>query len=325
MIKILRVGDPHVRPSNIDESDKLFSYVSELALEHKVDRIELLGDSFHTHAVLRLEVLEFWDNWLDHLSDICQVVVLIGNHDMSGDQHSEGSHALSVFHRIKKGQDLQIVEYPFQSGPIGYLSYIHNNEKFIEQANSLAAGGVKTLVCHQTFNGSKFETGFYAPNGIDPNDINVNLIISGHIHAQQDFGKVCYPGTARWDSIVDANQPKGLWIFEHAKDGSVVKKDFYPTNHVCAPILSFVWEEGKEEPAIPEGSRASVNCIGSSVFVTKAKALLKGRAKISSKITDKVVRENRKASTSVLDFLNNYKTTVDKEKLKTYLREKNYV
>jgi DNA repair exonuclease SbcCD nuclease subunit len=323
-VKVLRVGDPHVRPSNIDESDKLFSFIAELALKEQVDRIELLGDLFHTHAVLRLEVMEFWDSWLPHLADICKTIVLVGNHDQSGDYTGE-THALSVFHRINH-KNLKIVDCVRLEGAIGYVSYIHDKQRFIELANGLVDSGAKTLVCHATFNGSTFENGFYAPDGIDPDSIKANTIISGHIHKEQEFGKVIYPGTARWDSGSDANQSKGIWIFEHAEDGSVTSRDFYSTADVCAPIYSFVWREGEEQPVIPEGSRASVEAIGSSVFTTKAKVALKGKASFRAKITDKAVRENRKASASVLDFLENiYKSSVDKEKLKTYLKEKQFV
>lgn len=320
-MRILRVGDPHVRPSNIDESEKLFEFIASTALSEKVDRIELLGDLFHTHSVLRLEVVEFWDNWLDRLSDICQVVVLIGNHDMSGDYHSS-SHALSVFYRIKK-TNLQIVELPFISGKIGYLPYYHDREKFVEEANFL---GVNTLVCHQTFSGSTYENGFYAQDGVNPDLLNVKQIISGHIHKEQTLGKVIYPGTARWDSASDANEDKGIWIFEHDNNGSILGSKKISTAHVCQPLISLVWLEGTDAPVIPENSRTMVECIGSSTFIAQAKALFKGKVKLKTKITDKPSRSKRKTSVSVLDFLDNsYVTKVNKEKLKAYLKEKQYV
>ena len=108
MIRILRLGDPHVRPSNIDESDNLLQFVVDKALEYNVNRIEILGDLFHTHAVLRLEVLDFWSHWLDTLNDICPVYILVGNHDQSGDYNSN-SNALKVFSTRHK-KNLHIIE-----------------------------------------------------------------------------------------------------------------------------------------------------------------------------------------------------------------------
>jgi len=313
---ILRVGDPHVRVANIDESDALMSRVAELALSHKVDRIELLGDLFHTHAILRLEVLEFWDNWLDHLSDICEVVVLVGNHDQSGDYNS-ASHALNVFQRIKK-KNLRIVDVAMPIGPIGYISYFHDPAKFVDIANSLVASGARVLVCHQTFNGSRFESGMYAPDGIDPDLIKADLIISGHIHAQQRFGKVIYPGTARWDTASDANQPKGLWVFEHDdQTGAILSEKFISTENVCKPIMSFTYKEG--DAGMPDwtpGARVSVELIGSSAWCAQEKEKLKGKCSIKTKT------QNRKAGDNFEQFMSNlFVSTMDKEHLMKLAKE----
>lgn len=320
-MKILRVGDPHVRVSNIDESDLLLSMIAGLAIKHSVDRIEILGDLFHTHAILRLEVLEFWTNALEHLSDICEVVVLVGNHDQTGDYNSQSS-ALDIFSKLKI-RNLKIAEYPLVLGPIAYISYIHDPAKFVSTANALAAAGAKALVCHQTFNGSKFESGMYAPDGIDPDLINFDVIISGHIHAQQRFGKVIYPGTARWDTASDANQPKGLWIFEHNDiTGSVVKETFFSTENVCKPIISLSYKEGDTVLSPQDGARVSIELIGSSVWCAQEKEKLKGKCSVKTKITDRKQTNVRKAGDNFEQFMSNlFVSTMDKDSLLKYAKE----
>lgn len=321
MIKILRLGDPHVRPSNIDESDKLLQFVVDTALEYKIDRIEILGDLFHTHAVLRLEVLEFWTHWLDTLNDLCPVYVLVGNHDQSGDYNSN-SNALSVFSKLRK-KNIHIVETANVDGfGIGYMAYVHNKERFIELALGLKDLGVKTLVCHQTFAGSKYENGFFAPDGINPDELPFETIISGHIHAMQRFGKVIYPGTARWDSVSDANQTKGIWIFEHDDDGRILKETLLPTDKVCTPILSFTWHEGQEEPIIPENSRSAIELVGSSDWISKQKIKFKSKVAIKTKITDKTRSEHRKTGGNLEDFMRNmFVSNMNKEHLIEYAKE----
>lgn len=321
-MKILRVGDPHVRVSNIDESDELLAFIADLAIKNQVDRIEILGDLFHTHAILRLEVLEFWTNALEHLSDICEVVVLIGNHDQTGDYNSHSS-ALDIFSKLKL-KNLKIMEYPQAIGPIGYVSYIHDPVKFVETANRVYDAGARVLVCHQTFNGSKFESGMYAPDGIDPDLLKFELIISGHIHAQQRFGKVIYPGTARWDTASDANQVKGLWIFEHCDiTGAVVKETFISTETVCKPLISFTFKEGDAGiPAWPAGARVSVELIGSSVWCAQEKEKLKGKCSVKTKITDRKQATTRSAGDSFEQFMNNlFVTAMDRPTLLKYAKE----
>lgn len=324
-MKILRVGDPHVKVTNIDESDKLMEFVADMAIKHKVDRIELLGDLFHTHAVLRLEVLEFWNHWLDHLSDICELVVLVGNHDLSGDYNSSSS-ALDIFHRLKK-KNLQIVDFAKVLGVFGYVPYIHDNEKFIEAANHLVSYGAKVLVSHTTFNGAKFESGIYAPDGVDPEKLQFDLLVSGHIHSRQRFRtnkgqEVIYPGTARWDTNSDANEPKGLWLVEHGPNGGIITEEFLDTSEVCTPIISVQLKEGEELSKFPNGARVYVELIGSSEWVAKQKQAMKGKYSLTAKITDKGKIENRKSGKGLEDFVSNiFSTTMDKQKLLKYMKE----
>ena len=122
-MRILRVGDPHIKPSNLAEAEKLFHFINDKILELKPDRVEILGDLFHTHAVVRLEVLSFWNGWLDVFTahEPTEFVILVGNHDMTGDYESTES-ALSVFqHMAKKHRNLNIVDTP----TIGWYIWIH--------------------------------------------------------------------------------------------------------------------------------------------------------------------------------------------------------
>jgi hypothetical protein len=88
MKKVLYVGDYHCQISNLKDSESLMSFIIELAEKEEVDVIVFLGDQFHTHAVLRLEVINFWSKKLRLLNLICPTYLLIGNHDMKGDNES---------------------------------------------------------------------------------------------------------------------------------------------------------------------------------------------------------------------------------------------
>lgn len=321
-MKCLYVGDPHIKPNNIDEADRLMDFVNDLALSKKVDRITILGDLMHTHAVVRLEVLEFWDQWLDTLSEVQDLVVLVGNHDQSGNFSSD-NNSLRVFQRMKK-KTLHIVEYPKVIGSFGYISYIHDRDKFVEIANNLIDNyGAKIIICHQTFDGAKYESGIYAPDGINPDLIKAPLIISGHIHSRQAFGKVIFPGTPKWDSASDANEQKGVWIFEHDDlTGAILNTEFFSTENVVTPIIRLTWKEGEEMPTFPENAKTAIELVGSSSWIDKQKPLLKGKASISTKITDRVTAETRKTGTNFEDFIKNlYSTSMNKEHLLKWMKE----
>lgn len=324
---VLRVGDPHAKVSNLVELEKLMQFVLSVAFDKKVDRLEILGDLFHTHAVLRLEVLEFWDKWLNRFSESVYSVILVGNHDQTGDFNLE-TNALSVFKRGLFGTyKPRIVESPQVDGIFLYMPYYHDTNKFIETANRWSSEGCKVLVSHQTYAGSQFENGFYAPDGINPDLLDFDLIISGHIHARQRIktkrGWMIYPGTARWDGISDANQPKGLWLVNHDDStGAIINEEFIDTSTICEPIYSIAWTEDDPKPEIPTTGRISLELIGSSNWISQQKADLKGKVALKSKITDKAKSEARQAGANLSDFISNlFVTSTDRERLISYMKE----
>lgn len=322
---VLRVGDPHVQPSNIKESYSLLSFVLEIAIKYKVDQIEILGDLLHTHAQIRLEGLEFWDIWLYRLAESFKTIVLVGNHNQIGAYNST-SHSLSVFHD-RLGKNPIIISNPILIGIIGYLPYIHNKETFVEKANKLVDEGAKIIVCHQTFNGAKYESGIYAPDGIDLELIKAPLIISGHIHSRQRFNKVIYPGTARWLTNADANEQKGLWLVEHDDiTGEIIKEEFVDTSNVCTPIISVKWLEGEEKPNLAENAKNHIELIGSSSWIIKQKQLLKNTCAISTRIMDskKTRWKPKKSENNLENFIiqqYNISSGLNKEKLLAYMKE----
>lgn len=321
-MKIIRVGDPHVKVQNIEESERLLQFILEMARKHKVDTIELEGDLFHTHAILRLEVLEFWRKWLWKLSEEFLTIVLVGNHDLSGNVHSN-SHALGVFLTLNPDK-LLIIERPALIKNIGYLPYIHDNAKFVAEANALADLGATFLVSHTTYAGSKYDNGMYAPDGVDPDlvDLRLTHLLSGHIHSEQEYGRVIYPGTARWDTASDANRRKGIWLYVHSPVGPYTSREFIGTESVCVPLVSLEWREGDPQPQLQDGARISIELIGTSAWINKQKVHLKGKCSIRTKITDS---KRSKAVNAYVDFddylKNHFVSTVDRERLLKFAKE----
>jgi DNA repair exonuclease SbcCD nuclease subunit len=325
-MKFLWLGDPHVQASNLDESEKLLHFVNDMAATHKIDEIVIPGDLLHTFSILRVEVVNFWRDWLETLAARCPVSVLVGNHDKKNQSNDDDTeNALEVFDLVKSVCRINIVQYPSRFGPFGYIPYIHDKGRFVETANALVTQGARTLFVHGEFLGGKFESGMYLPDGVNPDDVNCDLMVSGHIHSRQRFGKVIYPGTARWLTSSDKNEPKGLWLAEFDDlTGAILSEQFLDTSHVCTPIYAYQYLEGQEEPVIPEGSRASVELVGSSEWVQKQKVKFKGRASISSKITDKTRAVNRKVGNGLQHFVENVFEPIQgfkKERLMDLMKE----
>lgn len=328
-MRILRVGDLHVKPNNLKESKALMDFVLDKALSLNVDRLEILGDLFDTHSIVRLEVLEFWGSWLEYLSkQTFKTIILVGNHDLSGDYLNSFSALHTSLHL--ESENFKIVHKPHIDELYGYLPYIHDNEKFIEEANKLADLGATVLVSHPNFEGAVYDNGSSLAGGVNPDRISNNFLhlIGGHIHTELNMGRVWYTGNPRWLTKSCANKPKGIWMCTHDDNtGAILSKEFISTESVCTPIICLSWKEGEEKPEIPKNGNINIELIGSSDWVTKQKLDLKGQVSISSKITDTKKSKTRKSGKSLHEFLSHYYQTEPEKRsrLIKYLGDLNLV
>lgn len=312
-MKILRIGDPHVTVSNLKDSKNLIDFIIKTAIEYKVIRIEFLGDLFHTHAVKRLEVENFWMGAFNSLSTLnIPIYALVGNHDKINLKGQEISiNALNVF---KKCSNILIIDTPMiphsstdsqQNLNIGYIPYIEDKESFIEAARRLYNDGAQELlIAHQTFTGAVYEGGFYDPNGIEPDLILQDQIISGHIHTSQQIGKCFYTGTPKWDIVSDANIAKGIWMFEHNEKGTVINKEFISTENIVTPITKYIINEGEETPELKENARNYLEFHGKTAWINKMKKKYKGIASIKGVPVDrKMLKLDKDKSLTLIEYL----------------------
>ncbi len=289
MIRVLYVGDPHARPEDLEDCRALVQFINAVAIYEKPDRIE---------------VLAFWRAALLGLRERCPVVVLVGNHDQPGDASSR-SHALMAY---KDMAGVTVVDGPTVIDGILHVPYRHNPAEFIADCR---AQPTKTVVCHQTFQGARYENGFYAPDGIDPEAIPQELVLSGHIHDPQGFGKVVYLGASRWLTVSDANKDRVLNIITHDATGSVssgatqvslagtCRKIFHLIDTPEAPITL---------PVDPK-DRYYVDIQGPAEWIEQRRNIFSGRARIRTQRTDKAVarvRESEGIAKALRRFLSTY-------------------
>ena len=316
----------HVTPNNLSESSKLIDFIINKSLELGADRVEFMGDLFHTHAVKRLEVEDFWYNAFDKITkNKISIICLVGNHDQMNSRELNYINALNIFND-KKG--VKIINKPQLIDNIAYIPYMPNNELFISASKMLFTEGAKnTLVAHQTFTGATYDSGFYAEDGIDPIVISQNKIISGHIHTRQEIGKCLYIGTPKWDSLSDANEEKGIWLFNHDKsNGLIISSLFISTDNIVTPIKKYVITEGeKEDIELSQESKNYLELRGQTSWILNMKKKYKGLASIKATPLDRKYNKIEKNGLNTLtDYLNNNFTPisgVSKEDVLVYIKE----
>lgn len=204
MARVLFIGDPHLKITRFDLSMRFLRWIDEVIQDVSPDLVVNLGDTFDTHSVVRSEILTEFSKHVDRATKICEYVYVLGNHDMFKPDNSK-YHALQT---MKGKEAFTVVDEPMilANKDITYVPYIHNFREFPI---------IETPICvaHQTFIGCDY--GYYRPDiGVDADKINAEIIISGHIHKKQTFGKVIYPGTPFAQSVSDINQTKGVMLFD---------------------------------------------------------------------------------------------------------------
>lgn len=298
-MRVMVVGDPHVTADELPDCRELLAFVLKKCEETNTKKVLFLGDLFHTHAILHVEVLAFWNNCVEGLLDRgIESMALVGNHDRPGNQEST-ANALMGIHGLK------VIDGPEEIEGVLFYPYTADHKKFVEVCQASKA---KVLVCHQTFNGSVFENGFYAKDGIDPALIP-QTVISGHIHAPQKFGNVWYPGAPRWRILSDANIDRFIYLMDIHEAGFLIL-DSFPTGDVCRRTHSF--DISPESPDVPEGlvGDVRVDIRGPSSWVLEKKEEMQARGfKVRTfPVTEKKiqVRESDGVKTALRKFLSGF-------------------
>lgn len=269
----LLVGDPHATARELKDCGKLVDLISQVAVDRHLDFICLLGDQHHDHALVHVEVIRFWADWLASITkQVKRVFMLVGNHDRPTTPSM--AHALRAYRDIS---GVTVVDKPMVVGGQGLLPYQADRDVFIEDCHKLyAAGAQQTIVCHQTFSGAAYESGIYAPDGIDPTLVPQTKIVSGHIHTPQSFGKVHYPGAPRWRTLSDANVERSLWEVSVSEDGVLSVVDKITTGNACRQIYHAVLRPTDAVPIVDEVGEWHVDLVGPEDWTRATKNSFQG-------------------------------------------------
>lgn len=309
MFKYLLVGDVHATPATLPECEKLFKFVVAQAKEHNIKTIILMGDLLDTHAILHSTVINFYYNIFSYYNGF-HFICLVGNHDHPIKNRKE--HGLVAFKGI---ENVTVVDEYLHFAEFDAIPFT-DNEEFAEIIGKRKSD---TLLCHHEFLGSSYENGFYSSHGIEASNLPYKKIISGHIHKIQEFGVVKYVGAPRWIHASDANQDRGIWLW----DGKEAF-EFIPTDEVVGKIIELKLNENMDLPEINPNlyKQVILKVSGKPKFIEEMTTKYIGKAEIIPNITQDIestVSEAIGVNQALKKFiLNDYKiqhSTFDNESL----------
>lgn len=204
-MKILICGDKHLKITRFDLCKTFLDWLNELIKKEQPDMYIALGDDMDTHAVLRSEIMS---EFRSHIDFVCaqehiDMYYVLGNHDYFKPKNTT-YHALQSFKGIHKRFNL--IEELTEVDNFTFVPYLNDHTTFPKKTREIC-------IAHQTFIGADY--GYMRPEaGVDADTVSANIIISGHIHKRQEFGKVIYPGTPYAFNVNDIDQDKGVMIFD---------------------------------------------------------------------------------------------------------------
>ncbi len=238
LIHRLFIGDVHARPEELEDCLKLKKLILEtIVATAPIEEVWFLGDMHHSHAWVHLDVVEFWQTFVKDILDLGKKVIMIaGNHDMA----PSGRTSLLTMPREVQRYHIAVSSH---TSKLTIVPYGRNPTDF--------GAGSKTMIAHHTFNGVKFENGFYAKDGYNPDDVHpdINLVISGHIHEPQKFGRVWYLGSPRWLTISDAGSDRFIYYLVFDQKGNLKGEAKVPTDSHCSRIERY--DDTQEDPVDP--------------------------------------------------------------------------
>jgi len=321
-MKVLVIGDPHLKVANQQLAVKFISWVQDMVTLHKPDYTVNLGDTFHTHNVVRLEIFDLIDKhleWMNHNQH--QYYILVGNHDMA---HHKASKVHAWLPYVNKHEWVKIIDKPHFANDRSFLPYIDDSKEFEAQLE-IAMEKSPLIFCHQSFRGANF--GFIVAR--EGAQIPVNYrgkIISGHIHKNQVLGPVWYPGTPFAQEASDHNELKGIFLYDTIEGTAEFLRSPLPqwvtsraTPANFQEVIGKMDKDNKNHLVI-EGPGPEVTAAVDSKLFRDLKKEYGFSVKKESTSSDKSKTSIRKVATvedAVVEYIDKiYDGTVDKARLK---------
>lgn len=240
------VGDPHVKPSNLHITEKLFDLVEQIG--HPT---VWLGDFLDTKELVRGKCFNSLFAYLKRSK--LHHIILVGNHDYFNLECL--AHSLEA---LKILPNVTIVDKPTLIDGQAFFPYIHDKVK-LETAIAEFAHPNRTLFAHLEVRDFDFGNGHFCTTGISLSALTgYKKVISGHFHKYQESGNLTFLGTPMSHSQGEANQTKFIGLY----DDSTTELKTAPTpfpRHVTIEINCDAEDHGEVDQLLDEMESQNFN------------------------------------------------------------------
>ena len=194
-MKVLVIGDPHFKTSNVKETDEMTESILKIAKENSPTFIVILGDVLDRHELIHVSPLVRANKFIFNLSEVAKTYLLIGNHDLKNNrQFLSEEHP---FYSMKNMKNIVIVDKTICEEINGNIFTMvpYVPPGMFMKALELQENWTKSclIFAHQEFKGCRM--GALVSEEGDEWNIKYPPVISGHIHNYQELNNIIYVGT----------------------------------------------------------------------------------------------------------------------------------
>lgn len=298
-VKVLTIGDVHIKVNNIPECTEMISRLVDLAKKESPDFIVCLGDVLDRHSNIHVQCLILAEKLTQAMSEIAPFFLLVGNHDRPNNSNFLTEE--HPFNAMKKWDNVTIVdttvEYFFKDYRFVLVPYVPPG--MFDKALQMIPNpyeNVTAYFAHQEFEGAKM--GAIVSQCGDKWSPEKSLCVSGHIHSYDYLQpNMIYTGTPIQHSFGDSvNNTVSMFTFnekeweqERIDLGMIKKVTIYLTPE---EVATYVVPQNKIVKIVIRGEEADIKTIAK---LEKIQELKRQGVKIAFKVT-----QSTEVSTSTL-------------------------
>lgn len=268
-VKILAIGDPHFKVSNVKETDLMADAIVKVANENTPDIIVVLGDVLDRHETIHVSPLNRATKFLARLMEIAPTFVLIGNHDLKNNrQFLSDEHP---FTGLKYwGPRMNVIDtttmVKIKDQKFVFLPYVPPG-RFVEALDK--CNDWKEASCifgHQEFKGCKM--GAITSVEGDEWSLSNPYVVTGHIHDYQEPQvNILYTGTPIQHAFGDHHDKTiSLLTFHSSSSRDHSRIDLgLPRKHIarinCDEVSNYIPQNNCELKIVIRGTSPEIKAI----------------------------------------------------------------
>ena len=214
------ISDIHLgcKNASIEWSENIVSYFKNFfipILEQQTKcgktAVIIAGDFFDNRQNIDINIMNIGANIMEEISKICEVFILIGNHDIykKSDIDISSTRIFKYFNNVKVIDDIAEILCK-DNIRMTLIPWIGDHKKETEIISEHADSNF--IVMHASISGMSMDNGREILDGANPSVIKNGMILSGHIHKRQESKKVIYFGSPYQMRRSDIGNDKGLYI-----------------------------------------------------------------------------------------------------------------